>query len=545
MANDMYDNEMTDKEMLARYSIQLRDYQKLAADIVETEFNRGINPQLIELPTGTGKTVVLGEIAKRRLQFGRILFVVHRQEILYQTVRSFEKTTGLTAGIVMADVREYNEEIVCASIQTLANGQHMDNVLANPVGTVFIDEVHHYTPNSIYARLLEQVREKYSSALILGVSATPFRLDKVRIEETFRPVFSRSIQEMQSANWLAKSLWRPIYIDNMRLDGITSRIKDGERDFTVEELSAAMLPHATEMANKSLVEMGDRQTAVFAVSIPHMWALREAYNNLGIKVEVVYGDQDKTERRNIIRDWKAEKIQVVINVGVLTEGFDYPEISCLVMARPTQSPSLYTQMLGRGLRVLDGKEDCIIIDFTGHPIMDDEPSPNITLPDIMGIKGDGTDQATEYKIRLFKKWSKIALVDMNTPDVLIVGTEIGTFGIARNESTGLWDVIRIVDDNTIRILNKNLGYTQSGAAEKLTVILERMGATQTLWRTRSQWRRQQPSEKQMNYLQRMSPSAFQKAYENGWSKGDVANAITRARYSNTVRRWKKGRAKNV
>jgi superfamily II DNA or RNA helicase len=522
--------------------MNLRDYQMIAADLSAEQFGRGIRTQLIEMPTGTGKTVVMGEIARRRENFGRILFVVHRQEILWQAVIQFQKILDSYVGVVMANQREYAEPVICASIQTLARGNHLNEILsAGAIGTLLIDECHHYTPNSAYAELIDQISIANPEVLILGVSATPFRMDKVNITEVFRPVFRRSIHDMQSQMWLVETQWLPIYIENMHLDGIKSRIQDGERDFTVTELTDAMLPHAKKMAELAAPHINGRQTAIFAVSIPHMHALYSAFNQAGISTGIVYGDQDKDERRKVIESWKAGKIQAVVNVAVLTEGFDYPEISCLIMARPTQSPSFYTQMLGRGLRIVPGKKNCLVIDFTGNPNigLEDIDTDAINLSDIMGITEQGKGEAREYHIKEFKRLSEIALVDIPDQDVFLISTEIGTFGIAENSRTGLWDVIQVVDENNVRILNKGIGYDQRTANFKLTTILKNVGGTRALWQTQARWRKGMPTRGQMTYLGNMSSRAYQTAHEEGWNRGQVSNALTRAKYAGAIKRWRK------
>jgi hypothetical protein len=482
----------------------------------------------------------MAEIARRRVNLGRALFVVHRQEINAQANAAFERATGLYIGTVMAEKDEYDQAIVCASIQTLAVPGRMARVInAGPIATLFIDECHHYTSKSTYATLVREVRQMYPDALILGVSATPFRQDKEDLTDVFTPVFARSIGRMQDEEWLSPTEWKPIYIPDMDLDEIKSRIQEGERDFSREELSKAMLPHAKLMAESSYKVIGNRSTLIFAVSIPHMWALTQAYSDLGMHVKAIYGEMPKGERERILRDWKDGLIQGVVNVGVLTEGFDNPGIECLVMARPTQSPGLYTQMLGRGLRTQEGKPNCLVIDFSGRPDINAEII-HITLPDIMGVIKDpeSTPEVNSYKLRMFKGWSPVALTSIPGTDVLLVSAESTAFGIALNSVTGLWDVIQVIGESDVLVLSKR-GYSWGKAADMLTIALERAGVAKTLWRAKSSWHSGKPSMGQVNYLRRLSPSLYEKAFENGWNKAQYANGITMMIYGPVIRRWRK------
>jgi superfamily II DNA or RNA helicase len=519
--------------------VKLRDYQEQAANASENEFFAGNRTQLIELPTGTGKTVVMGEIARRRLHLGRIIFTVHRQEIIRQTVAQLERATGITPGVVMASQDDYDSQIVCASIQTLARSERRSRLLSMPIATVFIDEVHHYTDKSTYAKVVEEVKALYPDALIVGVSATPYRMDKEDITEVFCPVFSRSMRRMQDENWLAETVWKPIYVSDMKLEGIRTRIQDGERDFSTGELAEEMMPHAREMARLSIDEIGSRSTVIFAVSIAHMQAMTDAYRELGLDIHPIWGDMPQWQRAETLDLWKRNQIQGVCNVGVLTEGFDNPGIECIVMARPTKSAGLYVQMLGRGLRLLETKPNCLVIEFTGTPNITETININITLSDIMGEMTDSPngDGSPEYHVRLFKRWSAVALSSIQEFKVEIISTDAGVFGIAENLDNGLWDVIKIDDFNVSLISSRSA--TMRQAANNLTFALQRAGVTANLYRNQAKWRKEMPSERQVKYLSSIAPSRAELAQQEDWSKGKVSNEITIAKYRGIIRRWRK------
>lgn len=518
--------------------MELRDYQRIAANLSADAYEKGIRNQLIELPTGTGKTVTMAEITWYNLTRGKVLFLAHRQEIIDQTVALFSNYGLPIPGVVMNTQDEYTSPIVCASIQTLYNVTRQDRIFNDdPPVTLLIDECHHVTKDSAYADIIKRMPP---NSLIIGVSATPFRSDGGDLTEFFQPVFVRSIPQMQEAGWLTPTKWYQIMIEDMDLKDIKVRIQNGERDFKQSELSAAMLPHAEEMTDKYMPLIGDRTALIFAVSLAHMEALRIAAELRGLKIAAVWGDMPKQQRADTLTKWKSGEIQAVVNVGVLTEGYDFPGIRALVMARPTHSAGFYTQMLGRGLRVIDGKADCVIVDFTGRPEGDDA----IELPDITGQIEDtensfnSVPQIREYRLRMFKKWSPVSFVKF-PGNVFIISTGNGTaYGIAQDNSTGLWLMIAIDTRAIVEVseLSEPI-YTQRQATEKLSITLEEIGIAKTLWKSNSSWRRQDPSYAQLNYLSRKVPSVYRSAIMETWNRGQVSDALTYFNYKNPIRRW--------
>jgi hypothetical protein len=196
-------------------------------------------------------------------------------------------------------------------------------------------------------------------------------------------------------------------------------------------------------------------------------------------------------------------------------------------------------MLGRGLRTQEGKPNCLVIDFSGRPDINEE-NIHITLPEIMGKMKDpeSTPEVSSYKLRAFKKWSKLSFVEIPGTNVLLVSAESTAFGVALNYDNGLWDIIQVVGETEVLTLNKR-GYTLNTAEEKLTEALEMAGVAKTLWRAKSSWHSGKPSMGQINYLRRLSPSLYEKAFENGWNKSQYAHGITMMLYGAAIRRWRK------
>ncbi len=306
------------------------------------------------------------EVANRAPQ-GRVLILAHRDELIQQPLDMLRRVApGLEVGTVKAEKNEVGARVVIASVQSLSQERRLAQYLECGVpGLVITDECHHSVASTyrrIYAALGAGTPD---GPLHLGYTATPERHDAVGLAEVFQEVaYSRDIADMVGAGWLVEPRGR---IVPAGLDLAHVR-KNDSGDYSDAGLDAAMSDDAiAAIARAWHTHAADRVTVAFTPSVRTAVALADAVNSLaGAEVAAeVDGETPTDRRRETLADLRAGRLRMVANCGVLTEGFDAPGITCILVARPTKSEPLYVQMVGRGLRIHPGKPDCLVLDVTG------------------------------------------------------------------------------------------------------------------------------------------------------------------------------------
>lgn len=316
--------------------IELRPYQQ---ECIRSIPARGA--YLIQLATGLGKTVIFTQMPRR----GRMLIISHREELVRQPLKYFDCKTGVE---MAGEHAPADAEAVSASVQSLA--RRLDRYEPDAFDVVVVDEAHHASANT-YKRILQHFRPR----LLLGFTATPNRADKVRLDDIFEKIiFQRDLRWGVQNGWLSDILCRRVTVGYD-----LSAVKTRGGDFAPGELDEAL--DGTEQAVADAYRRyAEGATLIFAASVRHAQAIAAA---IGPDAVVVTGETKN--RADIIRDFTARKIKCLVNVMVFTEGTDIPLIETLIIARPTQSDSLYTQMVGRGLRLHPDKQRLNLIDCVG------------------------------------------------------------------------------------------------------------------------------------------------------------------------------------
>ena len=244
---------------------------------------------------------------------------------------------------------------------TISRPEHLKALKRFGYDLVIIDECHH-SASAGYQAVLDTLPD----AFVLGVTATPDRLDKLSIEQIFgEPIFTASIIDMVEQGYLSNL--RAIAIPTTTsLDDL--RTHDG--DFKLDELEVAVdtPDRNARIVNAYLKHCNGRQGLCFAVTVAHAEHLATTFNAFCVRASVVSGETPTEERKRILSAYERGTIQVLCNCGVLTEGYDAPQTSCILMARPTKSRALYVQCIGRGTRLAPGKTDCIILDITDNTL---------------------------------------------------------------------------------------------------------------------------------------------------------------------------------
>ena len=341
---------------------ELRDYQNEAVAAVYDGWGTYDRVGVV-LPTGTGKSIVMAQVALTALSHGnRVLILAHRGELLQQLRRSV-RNLGYTktVGLVKANNRHYDHEIVVASVQTLnAQDTHIENLGARDI--ILVDEAHHYAADT-YRSVLGKFGafDPTHPSKVAGFTATMHR-DGGGLDQVWeKVVFERSI------HWAVdnKHLVHPygLTVINPKLDLGSVAVRAG--DFAQGELEAAMMPATEGAVTAILTHAPDRRMIIFAAGVAHAALVAAQLDAAGIATDYVIGSMGDDAREAVYDRFRKGTLQALVTVMVLTEGADFPMCDCVVMLRPTKSSNLYTQMVGRALRLYNGKTDALVLDFAG------------------------------------------------------------------------------------------------------------------------------------------------------------------------------------
>src|SRR5690554_3935183 len=356
----------------------LRPYQQEAVRRVIEHFRGSDDPAAVVLPTGSGKSLVIAELA--RLARGRVLVLAHVRELVEQNHAKYQ-AYGLSADIFSAGLgrKESGRQVVFGSVQSVVRG--LDRFDDGNFTLLVIDECHRVSPaeDAGYRRVIERLRGANPRLKVLGLTATPYRLGQgfiyhrhhhgmVRGEADcfFRDcIFEQPLRLMVKQGYLAEP--RRIDAAVERYDfSVLSPSASGL--FREEELNRVVAGHrATPGIIAEVIERArDRQgVMLFAASVAHA---EEILGYLpAAEAALVTGETPLAERERLIAAFKARELKYLVNVAVLTTGFDAPHVDLIAILRPTESVSLYQQIVGRGLRLSPGKRDCLILDYAGNP----------------------------------------------------------------------------------------------------------------------------------------------------------------------------------
>lgn len=342
--------------------VKLRPYQTEAIAAIDRELGTANRSTLLVLPTGCGKTVVFAELARQYVaRQQRVLVLAHRGELLEQAQNKLHTAGVALAAIEQADKRASREhDVVIASVQTLS-GLRMRKFPVGHFSLIIVDEAHHAA-----ARSYRNILEYFAPAKLLGVTATPDRGDGKALGKIFGSVaFTYEMRRAISDGFLAPLVARRIEVDKLDL----SDIRTHHGDFDQNELSSLLNEdeNLLGVVKPLLEQAADRKTLVFGVDVAHARALAETINAFKPgKAIALDGSAKPEERKAVLAMFRRGQFQYLCNCALFTEGFDEPDISCVALARPTQSRALYTQMLGRGTRLAPGKRDCLVLDFVGN-----------------------------------------------------------------------------------------------------------------------------------------------------------------------------------
>lgn len=396
-----------------------RDYQHESLDAIAAALAADVWSQMLVLPTGGGKTVVFALLRAKLNAWlqgvpwiaQRMLIIAHRDELLQQArEKLIAANPDLAVEIEQGDAEATPmAEVVIASIQTLAarSCARLRRLGPDRFRIVVVDEAHHAAAESYQSVLRElgvlppldlipkardrmalhaarvKVQQWWSATrpgkLLLGVTATPNRSDAIGLEWTFRQVvYQKTLRWMIEAGYLVPP--RGFVVETgLSLD----TVKTIGGDFQQKGLAAIVNTRARNEAIAAAWQehAADRSTIVFGVDVQHAKDLAAAFEARGVRALSVDGSASTDERRAALSAFADGSLRVLTNCALFTEGFDEPRIGCVVLARPTQSQTLYSQMVGRGLRLFDGKADCVVLDGVDNS----QRHSLVSLGDLFGL----------------------------------------------------------------------------------------------------------------------------------------------------------------
>ena len=546
--------------------MKLRKYQRQAIDSIRQAWQDGDRNVLAVLATGAGKTVIflalMDEILAEEPD-ARFLLVAHRKELIEQPaerIAQFFPHRADQVGIVMAEQDDCDRQIIIATVQTLQVERRISRLLEHgPIDYLIIDEAHHSSADG-YLTVLQTLQDANPQLRHLGVTATPIRSDDNGLPYDVK-VTHLGVKELVRDGWLAPPRWLAIQT-GISLAGVKYRGSGADRDFVTKDLvDVYETDNCFELVAESHTKYAaGRKALAFVSSVDGAYRLAEKFNDAGITAIAADGTTPKAERKAILDGFRAGQYDILVNCALFTEGLDVPEVSCIHQVRPTQSDSLYLQMIGRGLRIVPGKEDCIVLDYA--PL----EARNITmLGDVLGVDAkkeayvdeelkeegevlagftfDGefkwlsgnpmeiVSRTLDYLNMSPWKWGKpagktgpmvlgLGKADDDIERTLVIsepGAEMKVWLVAKRPEER-WSKAYMVKDGTFEEVSE---WAEDYADQRGNAVLARKAR---------KWRKMPPSDGQIKYARRLG------VWTPGMDRGECADAITGKLALDAVRR---------
>lgn len=430
--------------------LEYRQYMEDARQAVAEAYSKNVRQQLVVMATGTGKTVLFSLLIKdlkKELPAGKVLVFAHREELVNQAIETIKwLNPELKVGKEMAsDYADDNCDVVVSCVASIGRNGSTRLARFGSFSMVVCDEAHHSIAQS-YLNVFDttEVLRSDNRALLIGFTATPKRKNRVRSKKnevlltdedliSLRSVyekitFSYPIRQAIKDGWLV-----PLRGYRVSSDVNLNNIKTTAGDFQQDELQDTVnIETRNQLALDSWLKYGEnRQTVIFTTGINHAQDMAKVFRDAGVKAEAVWGTDPN--RATKLHNHKNKHTTVLINVDVLTEGYDDWRVSCIVDAAPTQSSTKYTQRVGRGTRLQEGsgnllkalaagyaleKRDCIVIDVV------DNYAKNslVTLPSLVGLSpnfnlhGGSATKAAEEIEKLQEKFPGVSFTHLEDLD---------------------------------------------------------------------------------------------------------------------------------
>jgi len=381
---------------------KLRDYQQDAVNSAIKYFQKKRDPALIVLPTGAGKSLVIAELS--RIAKGRVLVLAHVKELVEQNHEKYE-SFGLKAGIFSASLglKDWSDKAIFGSVQSVVRAPE---IFFENFSILIIDECHRVAEegDTQYQEVINKLKLRNPNLCILGLTATPYRfglgwiyeyssLGELKTEQ--KRFFKKCVYELPLTHMIKnKFLTNPVKIDIPVTCYDFSELAEKDRLYTTSEVEELLKnqKRLTPLIVKNIMDITEKYNRkgvmIFSSTVNHA---KEIMSYLPESdAHVVFGDTEISDRDKIVEDFKNKKFKYLVNVSVLTTGFDAPHVDVIAIMRPTESNALYQQIIGRGLRLSEDKKDCFILDYTGmgHDIFAPEIADKKTQKDTVPVMVD-------------------------------------------------------------------------------------------------------------------------------------------------------------
>jgi DNA repair protein RadD len=379
---------------------QLRDYQQEAVDNVLSFFRKKRVPAMVVLPTGAGKSLVIAELA--RIARGRVLVLAHVKELVEQNYEKYI-SYGQPAGIFSASLgkKDWDQKAIFGSVQSIARAP---DEFFHDFSLLVIDECHRVADEGAtqYQEVIKKLLDRNPALCILGLTATPYRLGLGWIYEyaqagemkTDKPRFFKQCVFELPLSYMIKHhyLTTPVKVDIPVTCYDFSELSEKDRMYTAAEVEEILKnqKRLTPFIIKNIMDITERYdrqgVMIFSATVKHAEEIMSYLPPENSRL--IVGDTEMSDRNETIADFKAKKFKYLVNVSVLTTGFDAPHVDVIAILRPTESNSLYQQIVGRGLRLSPGKKECYVLDYTGmgHDIYAPEISDKRPAKDTIPVK---------------------------------------------------------------------------------------------------------------------------------------------------------------
>ncbi len=350
---------------------KLRPYQVEMKQNVFKEWQNGNKSVMMQMPTGTGKTMLFASIIKDLWNhfydnppLKKFLIIVHRKELVEQVQKTLYDKYGLAHGTIQSGKRD-NEmyHIQVAMVQTLAREKRLNKWKDNEFDFIICDEAHH-----ILADSYQKIRKAFPEAYLLGVTATPYRLNRQPFTDTFDIlVRSKPISKFIKEGYLSEYEYYSIApTSKLQLEIYNLKVEN-TGDYSEEAMTNALDNRKirAKVVKTWLKHANGKKTIVYTINKEHNQNLCQEFIKIGYKCVAIDSDTPKEERDNYVNQFRKGEITIICNVNIFSEGFDCPDVECIQLARPTKSLSMYLQQVGRGLRISKNKGKTIFLDNVG------------------------------------------------------------------------------------------------------------------------------------------------------------------------------------
>ena len=338
-------------------NLELKKHQIEALKSLQAMRDRSETIALLYHATGTGKTVTAVMDAKNC--GGRTLFLAHTQELVNQATETFCKLwPSVTVGRYMESIKQPRAHVVCGSIQSVA--LHLDDFKDDAFDYLIVDEAHHASADT-YQKVLSYFKPSFT----LGLTATPERTDDNKV---ILDIFKNTAHKLDIQTAVEIGELVPIRCIRIHTNIDLTKVRFNSVQYNIRDLESKIyVPERNQLIVDTWMQyVRDKRTVVFCASVKHAEQIAELFRNQGIQAASVSGGMKQSERKEFQDKFVSREIQVLCACDLLNEGWDCPEIEVLFMARPTMSKVLYTQQLGRGMRLFEGKESLMVFDFVDN-----------------------------------------------------------------------------------------------------------------------------------------------------------------------------------